>query len=210
MAFLSPFFLPQVGEGSRRRWGTEEMTKTPSHTGLGEGREEAFTERAVILVVVVSPDRGSTPLCSLQGEQPERAREGGGRREFLNGQTDATSPSPGLRPPPPARGGRSRREAVQRLGPASPLSSSQKPGEWPFRRALAPSDRRAGWDVIPWHQPRAPCFAHQRMEERRAQKSQKGTADERRRGRPTGVGRGCGGVVGRGGSPLLPPARPGR
>lgn len=77
MAFLSPFFLPQVGEGSRRRWGTEEMTKTPSHTGLGEGREGAFSERAVILVVVVSPDRGSTPSLQPSRESSQRERESG-------------------------------------------------------------------------------------------------------------------------------------
>lgn len=44
----------------------------------------ASSEWAVILVVVVSPDRGSTPfLLPFQGEQQEKERER--QAKFLNG-----------------------------------------------------------------------------------------------------------------------------
>lgn len=109
IAFLSPFLLPQVGEGSRRRWGTEDMTKTPSHTGLGAGREGASSRQAVILVVVVSPDRGSTPSLLPSRESSQREREASGIPEW----TDRCYVT-GAAPPP-----RHRRQEPERGSPAA-------------------------------------------------------------------------------------------
>lgn len=82
IAFLSPFFLPQVRKDSRRRWERVEMTKTPSLTGMR--CEKEGLHQSGLLSWGVSPDRGSTPcLLPFQGEQHEKER--GRQAKFLNG-----------------------------------------------------------------------------------------------------------------------------
>lgn len=79
IAFLSPFFLPQVRKDSRRRWERVEMTKTPSLTGMRWEKEGLHQSRLLSWGWWCLQTGAAPPVRCLSRESSTRKKEGGKR-----------------------------------------------------------------------------------------------------------------------------------
>lgn len=90
-SFPHPFFLPQVRKGSGRRWG-QASPQRPLPTPARERERRGLPPGGCHFGGCGLSRQGQHPLfAAFQGEQQEKERAR--RAEFLNGQTDATSPA---------------------------------------------------------------------------------------------------------------------